>query len=97
MSSKRQREEPDTDDTDIASNVELERRMIRLEERQETTIGKLDNIQDSLDEEVTEIRDAHSNLRSQHKEMWMGFQLIKWGGGSAGLLALGVSLAVQIM
>ena len=79
------------DDQGLPSNHELGERMARLEEQQEHMTETLDRIDESLDEEIAELREnQQEKIKPKVRTLWTGYRLARWAGGSAGLLTLAI-------
>lgn len=76
------------------SNPELAQRLARVEEKQDFTVEKIEEIADSLDEDLDELEETQTGLLERNRKMWFAFQAVKWVGGPAGLIGVGITIAL---
>lgn len=73
---------------------ELAQRLARVEEKQDHVVEKIDQVADSLDEELADVEATQQSILERNRKMWLAFQAAKWMGGPAGLLAVTASVLV---
>lgn len=76
------------------SNPELAERLARVEEKQDHVVEQIDRVAETLDEELADVEETQAALLERNRKMWLAFQAAKYLGGPAGLIALGVTLAL---
>lgn len=74
------------------TNSELAERMASVETKQDVIVEKLDDVADSLDSDLAALQESHQEVKQRNLKLWYGYKLVKWGGGSAGLLAIAATL-----
>lgn len=76
------------------SNPELAQRLARVEEKQDHVVEQIDQVAETLDDELEDLEETQGSILERNRKMWLAFQAAKWIGGPAGLIAVGITLAL---
>ena len=68
-------------------NRDAVERIVRIEEKQDHVVEKIDEIHSRIEEDVDRVDGRLETIEKKTRRLWYIYQALKWAGGSAGLLA----------